>query len=1173
MKNGLRNCYTGVGAGDRAHSHRRIGFVCLTCVMLLLIAAPGSAEYSWQKAQAQVTAKGDLIWAPEPFKFVAGEQMRYIDFENGNDDNNGLSPESAWKHHPWDVEAQGVAAEAGGAITYVFKRGVDYRGALEPDESGEDGNPIRLTSSSEWGDGEARIMAATRLPSQWVFAEDVDYPQRLSSPENTWALDMNAAGLLDDDGEIQTRNPNSFWGRGTIDMPFVGLFRLDESDSSHTQHLARTPDWEPGNDNFVLDYWHKLDGGKDLMKDGKLAQRGAYDEDWVGLPQDWFDDGYIWMQYGHFMGTPIPRYMSPKIKTKQGDSVYHFNPDKGVIYEGCYGQWMADLRYMVENLPQYLDSPEEFYFDKESGYLFYLPPEGISPNDARLELSTMTLGVFINDCKNIEISGLTFRYQTTAGVQLDGDAENITIRNCSFEDILQYGVKQSFANWRVHPEPEYAGNLRVTDSRFINIWEGSIDFSADRSKDKILGHVDILRNFIYNNGMRHKGNVQSAVPALRASYMITGEIAGNVLERCFGSGIMSHGGTQGKGQADCPLSRILVHHNKTVNTALGVNDYGGMSLWQGGAIYCYNNNIGNSPGFMPAGITMFGGKKGGMNLSYPLYLDGAYKVYSFNNIIWAQSNDKEKDRYATGTPGYFMVFGFLNQFVNNTLYRHGSGVGGSSGHRNDVVGNVFSEIKMRFISHDRSGDPSLVGGGDDGSSGRRGIPTLAYARNVFYGEEAAAGRLLRPNVPLGIDNGIEAEEVPVLSDMMRDFPIRFGGLGEETEVNPIVGKSDAAPIENIGEVDFSPVEGSAAINAGGTYFVPWSLYGTVGEWHFTENEADPSNVMDYSWYMSKAHYHRMMYEFVPPNDLRTNDAAPETYVESPSEDWVNGAVSFDGSRYASISDASLREDIVLPMVWTDRKGDKQVRKDLPEEEWILPEPVSGSGSKATYADDAVLRYPGDLRKTPIISTQNVLIEAIIRVEGITGAGAILGKHDGISGYRLFVDDAGRAVFRISSDGVHNEVFSAVAVNDDSWRHILAEVDRNNKRMAIYVDGELSAESQATLAVGASLDCSADFLVGKSANDAEFLKGAVDFVRVCRGTLADSETTIEELYEWQNNGPSRFDMAGTAPKGRRDAGALEFLGDVGVVRENVNKNRESDLFGRAARIGVEQGKND
>jgi hypothetical protein len=53
-------------------------------------------------------------------------------------------------------------------------------------------------------------------------------------------------------------------------------------------------------------------------------------------------------------------------------------------------------------------------------------------------------------------------------------------------------------------------------------------------------------------------------------------------------------------------------------------------------------------------------------------------------------------------------------------------------------------------------------------------------------------------------------------------------------------------------------------------------------------------------------------------------------------------------------------------------------------------------------------------------------------------------------------------------------------------------------------------------------------------------GAIDFMRVCHGTLADGKTSIEELYAWQyTEGPALFDMRGRPAMGeRRDAGALE-----------------------------------
>jgi hypothetical protein len=86
--------------------------------------------YSWETNQAIVLPEGDLAWSPEPFVLVKGPSVRYIDFDNGNDNNDGLTVSSAWKHHPWDNAATGTAKNSTGIHTYIFKRGVVYRGSL-----------------------------------------------------------------------------------------------------------------------------------------------------------------------------------------------------------------------------------------------------------------------------------------------------------------------------------------------------------------------------------------------------------------------------------------------------------------------------------------------------------------------------------------------------------------------------------------------------------------------------------------------------------------------------------------------------------------------------------------------------------------------------------------------------------------------------------------------------------------------------------------------------------------------------------------------------------------------------------------------------------------------------------------------------------------------------------
>ncbi len=67
----------------------------------------------------------------------------------------------------------------------------------------------------------------------------------------------------------------------------------------------------------------------------------------------------------------------------------------------------------------------------------------------------------------------------------------------------------------------------------------------------------------------------------------------------------------------------------------------------------------------------------------------------------------------------------------------------------------------------------------------------------------------------------------------------------------------------------------------------------------------------------------------------------------------------------------------------------------------------------------------------------------------------------------------------------------------------------------------------------------DLFVGGTPSG-ECLAGSIDFLRICHGTLSDAQTTIEELYAWQFDGPFLRDFTGK----RRDfsktaAGAIDF----------------------------------
>ena len=139
-----------------------------------------------------------------------------------------------------------------------------------------------------------------------------------------------------------------------------------------------------------------------------------------------------------------------------------------------------------------------------------------------------------------------------------------------------------------------------------------------------------------------------------------------------------------------------------------------------------------------------------------------------------------------------------------------------------------------------------------------------------------------------------------------------------------------------------------------------------------------------------------------------------------------------------------------------------------------------------------------------------------------------------SGYALTVGPDGGGCLTIRAGVVAASLNSTVRINDGKWHHLIAEVDRTADKAAIYVDGKVAGVgSLDAMTKDASLSNTADFIVGKG------LVGAVDFLRVCRSTLAESKTSIEELYAWEFNGPFLRDFTGMRPAdGKRDAGAIQ-----------------------------------
>jgi hypothetical protein len=1065
----------------------------------LLAARPAPAgeptTYSWQRPHAKVIETGDLEWAPEPFAFERGDSVRYIDYEAGDDANEGMTKDKPWKHHPWDAHAAANPKATSGRHTYVFKRGVIYRGLLVADDSGAAGDPIRLTSDPSWGDGEAALVASRAVTSGWQRADASSAPG-IPEPEKIWYLDLPK-------GQPQ---PRAVW---------------EVRDGKVTRvALARDPNWTITDPNDIRSNWYAWQDGEltEIEQDGNKVKRAwAVDKRVFKEPDpNAYKGATLWTEYTSVMGSAY----AVKIDA--------YDPERGRVRIG--GPWgeaaanyrpVKDNRYYLENLPRYLDTPGEFYFaatGEHAGRLYVRLADDRDPNSAHVELAAGLGQVDIRNQSHVHVTGLTFRFGNVAqwsdrwwtepegdpaAIRLLGNCQDIRISHNKFEHV---------------PQPLYAkalgdgvaiDDLVVTDNDIAYTDYGGLEISHGSSRrdrtNGALGTVTILRNRFQETG--HRPRRANHGHTLVVEFPQVAEVAGNILDRTYGAGIFVFGGLassaafDGKGEA--PLTRILVHHNKVTNPLLNTNDWGGIETWQGGTFYVYNNVSGNPGGYWHWKHLAYGTDPAKRNhntarFGFAYYLDGSFKNYLFNNIAWGNNNDLLSP--LANSVGLMEVLGFNNTFANNTFYRFvaGSRRQAPQGGRNAYLGNVWADMSEMYFRHSDLDRPQDINLERETSNPDRAYDTLAYASNVFHGSPRTFGHF-ELNGPI--------------HQTLESFR---GALEKAGAIASQVGwVAEKPPLRDAAKHDFRPASDSAAIDRGVKIFAPWSLYGTVAEWHFrrpgTIAPDGTAKVLGEHWYMTADHVNRDMYRRIPRNDLTVHGVTRDSFVDGPLEDWMAGAMKFDGkSTYGSLSHEAMA-------------GEYSYR--------------SGRSGATTV--------PASHRKSADMDTNSFLIETYFRTEpGHTGG--VIASKLADTGYELYVDPfGGLGLILDAGDPSVNSWISGErrTINDGRWHHVIAEVDRGRDLTAVYIDGKRETDDRTGLPAGASLSNTADLLVGKGRGPAPGGKpfaGEIEFLRIARGTLADARTTIDELYAWQfQTGPFLRDFTGRAiADGKRDAGALE-----------------------------------
>ncbi len=1047
----------------------------------LLSAANPQADqfkWSWQDPHSDVDPKGDIAWKPRPFAFEKGRATYYIDYENGNDDGPGTK-EAPWKHHPWDPEARGRAAACKGVHTAAFKRGVAYRGRLVVKESGQPGDPIRLTSDPSWGTGEAVICGSARVIGWKKGADHKDIPE----PQKVWWTDIDFA-------------PRCVW-------------MVDRKGSVLRIPLARTPNWKASDpDDVKSEWWHwDYKGARPfdvfIERGGRKYHLGI-DTEHITKPADYYQDAILWTEHGWVMGAPYPVRVEVVDTSKRG---LGFGGRWGGV--GSY-KIVRFNRYFLEDKPHYLDDAEgEFWFEKkrEGGRLYIRLPGDADPNAVQIEAARHSTLIDAAAMSHVHVTGLTFRFTNvywkldgvpyadgsaldTACIRLLGRGEDIRVSNCRFEHVNTAVFMKAVGKGDTIDKIVVSDNeVLNTDRGGFHLYEGSA-WGEVFPQSGLLHDVKVLRNKLTLIGMRPtRFNLGFAVDILNPR---TVEVAGNVLDRCYSGGINVHGAKRSGSARDVPLSRILIHHNKVTDPLLSNDDFGGIETWQGGPAYVYNNISGNPGGYRHFGM-LDPKKPAWARFGHAYYLDGAFKNYYFNNIAWGKSKDPLS---RLGNAAAFQeIISYQNTFFNNTIYNFVKGTRRQAPQagRDKFLGNIWHGIGEWTFWHSQPARTAADGNAADAGPQKShyAIETNAYSRNVFFDVAKTFG-VLEPS-------GRWHESLESFRK----------ALEEESAIASDVGEiAVASPLRDPAKFDFRLSKCSAAVDKGVKVFVPWALSAEVAEWNFYP-AGGPDRILDEHWTMTPYHLKRDDYYLRPTYPLKTVNVKAEDFVTGPLEDWVFGALKLNGKdQYAVVANADL---------------DQPFKYDIT---------FSRDGRTVTESRTA----SGPDLKNPQIHSSNFLIEAFFATQpGHTG-GVLIEKMEA-AGYSLTINSGGGVTFVAKGPGSGGAVEGKARVNDGKWHHVVAECDRRSSTLTIHVDGRKDVSGPG-VGPNVSLANGGDLYVGGTPKG-RCAAATLDFMRIALGTLADAHTTIDELYAWQFDGPFLRDFAGRKPSGaRRDGGAIE-----------------------------------
>ncbi|MBE7464201.1 MAG: sigma-70 family RNA polymerase sigma factor [Planctomycetes bacterium] len=340
-----------------------------------------------------------IVWLPE--------QAYYIDFENGQDDRDGRSPATAFKHCPGDPSANGQAASVrlGAGDKVIFKGGVSYRGALSIDAQGTLEAPVVFDGNTkgDFGAGKAILDGA--------------------EPFGPWIRCASAAEALG--------HPN-WQSLYTASVPggFQSIFALNLCAGEQSLRIAQAPDLD---DSLFYEVPERF-----LTLETAALQTEA-SETLLPIENAWFARGTDQAWAGAYVLYPADSFRMAYVPVKRGVP----NRQALAVKSTTVSKLPALLRYSILNALPVLDRPGEYVVDPqadaEGRHKIWLWPTDAS-NLHTITRSARSTGATFKNAAHVVLDGFDIRRQGHGSQVhgIEGTARHTRIARCDIGQMRQW---------------------------------------------------------------------------------------------------------------------------------------------------------------------------------------------------------------------------------------------------------------------------------------------------------------------------------------------------------------------------------------------------------------------------------------------------------------------------------------------------------------------------------------------------------------------------------------------------------------------------------------------------------------------------------------------------------------------------------------------------------------